>query len=86
MKNDGDDTDSPKKHSRFSSKNEEETSLDILRKKSMCSPSELHKLAIINNMKEKMPNYEFEIPDENSPLQDSIKNYQSLEAKSKNYK
>ena len=82
-KNEGDD--SPRK-SKFVSKNEDDSlcNTDMMRKSSMFSPSELHKLAIINNMKDKMPKEEMDVPDENSPLQSSIKKYGSLSAKTKN--
>jgi len=85
-KNDLEEADSPKKQSKFSSKNNEDELFpnDNLRKKSMASPSELHKLAIINNMKDKITDYGMEVPEENSPLQNSIKLYGSLEAKAKN--
>lgn len=82
-KNDFDDVESPKKLSKFHSKNETDFSSTMRKKCSIASPNELHKLAIINTMKEKI-NIEFEVPEENSPVKDSIKKYDSFGMKTKN--
>lgn len=86
------DSESPKKFSKFSCKNEFNEFpgpyvVNNKQMKSAANPNELHKYAIINTMKEKInegPTVELQVPDENSPLSLSIKKYESFEAKSKN--
>lgn len=82
-RNEFDDVESPKKFSKFHSKNEYDFTSSIKKKCSIATPNELHKLAIINNMKEKI-NIEFEVPEENSPVKNTIKKYDSFEMKTKN--
>lgn len=79
---------SPKKFSKFYTKNDSDGFSGTIRNKSISGSADLRKYALINTMKDKMQGNEngvdLEVPEENSPIKNTIKQYESFALKSKN--